>query len=526
MRRVSRLISVLLTVLVCISGEIWAGEVYEPEAPEPYILTPKASAAPRINGAKVFGVRPGSPFVFTIPATGEHPMSFGAEGLPEGLGLDGKTGRITGRVDKAGTYVVKLKAVNSLGEGRRELRIVVGERISLTPPMGWNSWNCWGKSVTAEKVLASARGMADSGLINHGWTYVNIDDMWQGSRGGKFNGIEGNEKFADMQGLCDAVHALGLKIGVYSTPWVTSYGGCVGGSSDHEDGSWDPNVEGKDGNRFGKYSFITNDARQWAAWGVDYVKYDWKPNDVPHVEEIAGALRACGRDIIFSMSNAAPFEKVRSFAKSANSWRTTGDIKDAWTTHPKTPRKAQGVADFMDGHDKWRPYAGPGHWNDPDMLVVGKVGWGPELHASQLTPDEQYTHISLWCLWSAPLLLGCPLDDLDAFTLGLLTNDEVLGVNQDALGIQAGLIRRSGEVEVWGKDMEDGSKAVGLFNRNADESRVVSVSWSEVGIGGRKNVRDLWRQRDIGEYEKEFSAKVRPHGVVLIRIGPVPAGGR
>lgn len=491
-----------------------------------YILTPRPSLGPRINGAKIFGVRPGRPFLFTIPATGERPMVFSAEGLPKGLKLDKEKGRITGSVDKTGTYHVTLRATNALGSAERQFRIVVGDRICLTPPMGWNSWNCWAEEVSAENVRASAKAMVTSGLINHGWTYINIDDTWQDRRGGKYHAIQLNDKFPDMQELCDYVHSLGLKIGIYSTPWVTSYAGHIGGSSDNEKGKWEK-IEGWDNytknHRHGKYKFDANDAQQWAKWGIDYLKYDWKPNDAVSAKRMADALRACGRDIAYSLSNAAPFDGAADWAELANCWRTTGDIRDAWQREylEESEKWAFGICDIWELHRKWGPFSGPGHWNDPDMLVVGQVGWG-KLHPTRLSPDEQYTHISLWCLWSAPLLLGCPLDKLDEFTLNLLTNDEVLEVNQDPLGEQAETVAKDGDTEVLAKDMEDGSKAVGLFNLGLEETEV-EVKWPALGIKGERAVRDLWRQKDLGTFKDRFRAKVPGHGVVLVRIIPAVA---
>jgi hypothetical protein len=471
---------------------------------------------PRINGAKVFGVRPGSPFLFTIAASGERPMEFGADGLPDGLTLDGASGRISGVLGEPGEHVVTLRAKNAHGVAERKLRIVVGDKIALTPPMGWNSWNCWAGAVDQDKVLRSARAMMESGLAQHGWTYINIDDTWQGRRGGEFHAIQPNEKFPDMKALCDEIHRLGLKAGIYSTPWVTSYAKHIGGSAENPEGTWEP-PKGKidySGKvmplALGKYSFATNDALQWAAWGFDYLKYDWFPNDVPHVQEMADALRASGRDVVYSLSNTAPFEEAANWARLANCWRTTGDITDTWKS----------ISDIGFAQDKWTPFAGPGHWNDPDMLVVGWVGWGPRLHPTKLTRDEQRTHISLWCLLSAPLLLGCDLERLDDFTLGLLTNDEVLEVNQDPLGRQASRVSKDGDLEVWAKEMEDGSKAVGLFNRGESESKV-AARWSDLGLSGRQRVRDLWRQKDLGVFEGEFEATAPAHGVVLIKVEPV-----
>ncbi len=515
----------LLVLAVMVLGG--CATVYEPAetnlaAGEVYILTPKAGAEPRINSPKVFGVRPASPFLFTIAAPGDRPMTFAAEDLPTGLKVDHNTGRITGSVKQPGTYNVTLKATNALGTAERGLKIVVGDKIALTPPMGWNSWNCWAAEVSDENVRQSAKAMADSGLVNHGWVYMNIDDTWQAPRGGEFNAILGNEKFGDMKGLCDYVHSLGLKIGIYSTPWVTSYAGYIGGSSDNKNGSWEK-VNGYNNyhknHRHGKYSFAANDAKQWAAWGMDYLKYDWNPNDEANTKQMADALLASGRDIVYSLSNTAPFEHADTWVKLANCWRTTGDIRDGWTKAQLPPGEkwALGILDIWKLHEKWAPYNGPGHWNDADMLVVGKVGWGKKLHDTYLTPDEQYTHISLWCLWSAPLLLGCPLDKLDDFTLNLLTNDEVLAIDQDPLGIQATQVASSEHGKVLAKKLEDGSLAVGLFNIGT-ETETVTVKWSDLGIKGKQVVRDLWRQKDIGVFDNEFSAKVRPHGVVLVKI--------
>ncbi|MGA2093233.1 MAG: putative Ig domain-containing protein [Sedimentisphaerales bacterium] len=493
-------------------------------ANEKYILTPKAPDAPRINGAKVFGVRPGNPFLFTIPATGQRPLTFEAQGLPEGLTLDNQTGKITGKIENPGTFNVILKASNSLGSTERTLKIVVGETTALTPPLGWNSWNCWSEKVTGKNVRDSAKAMFDSGLINHGWTYINIDDGWQGKRGSELSAIQPNENFPDMKGLCDYVHSLGLKIGIYSTPWITSYSGFVGGSSDDPNGVW-KRIEGYNNytknHRFGKYSFEPNDAAQWAQWDFDYLKYDWKPNDPEHIERMANALRQSGRDIVYSLSNTAPFKNASTIVKFANCWRTTNDIRDVWTRAqlPAQERWAFGILDIWKEQDRWIQFNGPGHFNDADMLVVGKVGWGNP-KPTRLTPDEQYSHISLWCLWSSPMLLGCPLDQLDDFTLNLLTNDEVLAINQDPLGQQAKQVAAEGQGKVLAKDLDDGSKAVGLFNLG-NEPNAVKITWQQLEITGKQTVRDLWRQKDIGTYKDSFEAIVRSHGVILVKITPV-----
>lgn len=208
--------------------------VFPPAIAEEYvILTPKAPAAPRLNGARVFGVRPGHPFFYQIPATGERPMKFSAEDLPAGLTLDAATGRITGAIAAPGTHRVTLRATNAHGTDTQPWRIEVGEKIALTPAMGWNSWNCWGVSVDQEKVLASARAIVAQGLVEHGWSYINIDDTWQGARPGPAHALQANGKFPDLKKFCDELHAMGLKAGIYSTPWITSYAGYPGGSADN-----------------------------------------------------------------------------------------------------------------------------------------------------------------------------------------------------------------------------------------------------------------------------------------------------
>ncbi len=476
---------------------------------EAVILTPKPSPKPRINGARVFGVRPGSPVLYTIAATGERPLRFAAENLPDGLSLSAPSGRITGRLEKPGEYEITLIAKNELGEARRRLRLVVGDTIALTPPMGWNSWNCWGCAVDEEKIRQAADAMVESGLADHGWQYVNIDDCWMvkcdsddpvvgGPTRDEYGRILTNERFPDMKALADYVHARGLKIGTYISPgpWTCQ----------RFEGSW-------------RHEQL--DARRFAEWGFDYLKYDWcgygsvvRRPTLEQMKEPYIFMRLCldrvDRDIVYSLCQYGMGEVWKWGAEvGGNCWRSTGDIVDTWGS----------MSGIGFAQDEMAPYAGPGHWNDPDMLVVGKVGWGPSLRDSRLTPNEQYTHISLWCLLCSPLLIGCDLTQLDEFTLNLLTNDEVLEVNQDPLGQQARRVSRDGYVEVWAKKMEDGSVAAGLFNRD-ETPKTVTARWSDLGLRGKMRVRDLWRQEDVGTFENAFETEVPRHGVALVRLWP------
>ena len=482
-------------------------------ADSPEIRTPPTPPAPRINGPAIFGVRPDHPFLYHIPASGDRPMEFSADALPDGLTMDSNTGNLTGTIHKKGEYQLILHAKNRLGTNDKQFRIVVGETIALTPPMGWNSWNHYHERVSQEIVLQNARAMEESGLINHGWTYINIDDTWQGARGGSFNAIQGNEKFPDLKKLCDDVHALGLKIGIYSTPWTTSYATFIGGSAENPAGTWTKPTgkAGKKGKKIlpyaiGKYSFAKNDAQQWAIWGIDYLKYDWKPIEYPEAKEMSDALRGCGRDIVFSLSNNMGITNGPTIGKLANCWRTTTDIRANW----------QSMSERGFGQNRWRPFSGPGHWNDPDMLEIDTK----EQNQPGLTPDEEYTHMTLWCLVCAPLLLGNDLSQMTPFTLNLLENDEVLAVNQDAFGDQAVAVAGEGDMRVYVKNLEDGSKAVGLFNLSGDVAATVTVKWSDLKIRGSQTVRDLWRQKDLGNFKGQFSMSVAPHSAELVKISP------
>ena len=487
------------------SGQPRIAELPKEEA---VILTPKPAATPRINGARTFGVRPGAPFLFTVAATGDRPMTFTAEGLPEGLQLDAQTGRITGVLKEKGECAVTLHAKNARGEVTRPLKIFCGSTIGLTPAMGWNSWNCFASAVTAEHVMAAADEMVSTGLINHGWTYVNIDDFWEVNKDSKDPTLQGpyrdaqgnilpNPRFPHMKQLADYVHSKGLKIGLYSSPGPWTCGNCVA--------SWQHELQ---------------DAKQYGEWGFDYLKYDWcsyggvvhDDHSLPALKKPYEVMRAgldkAGRDIVFSFCQYGMGDVWKwGEASGGNSWRTTDDITDTWKS-----MSSNGFGQA--GEESW---AGPGHFNDPDMLVVGKVGWGPQLHATRLTPSEQYTHISLWCLMDSPLLIGCDMTQFDPFTLSLLTNDEVIDVNQDPLGKQAAPVSRVGQCEVWSKVLEDGSRAVGLFNRSRMEASV-AAKWSDLGVTGKQTVRDLWRQKDLGEFADDFTATVSPHGVVLVKV--------
>ncbi len=491
---------------------------------ERYILTPAVAKTPRINSPKIFGAKPGSPFLFTVVATGEAPISYSADHLPNGLTIDSKTGIITGVLNKKGTYLVTMKANNNFGAAQKQLIIKIGDTISLTPPIGWNGWNSWARLIDREKVIASANAMVNMGLSKHGWTYINIDDGWQGYRTANNYALQPNKKFPDFKGMIDEIHSKGLKLGLYSTPWITSYAGFGGGSSNFEDGALpDSIINNKRSFRYiGKYRFEKQDAIQMAQWGVDYLKYDWRI-ELGSAERMSEALKKSGRDIIYSLSNSAPFNLVKDWARVSEAWRTGPDIRDSWLSLY--------VSAFT--LDKWGPYGGPGHWNDPDMMILGNVTTGAKLHPTRLTPNEQYSHVSLFSLLAGPILIGCPIEQLDAFTLNLLSNDEVIEVNQDPLGKSARLFLEEQGVQVWLKPLEQGAYAVGIFNTadfgktpasyfrwEDEQSANYNLYFNKLKLKGLFNVRNVWTQKEIAANAKSFKATVPHHGVVLLKLTP------
>ncbi len=467
-----------------------------PPGPDPNI-TRLTTPAPTIHHPRITGATPGRPFLFRIPATGQRPLKFTAKDLPAGLKLDTETGIITGALQAEGTTVVTVTAENGRGKAEVQLTIVGGtHKLAATPPMGWNSWNCWGTAVDDAKVRAAADALVSSGLADVGFQYINIDDAWEKERDADGR-IVPNEKFPDMKALADYVHSKGLKLGIYSSPGPKTCGGYEG-SYQHEE----------------------QDARQYAEWGIDLLKYDWcsygEIAKDPNAEELRhpyrvmrAALDKCGRDIVYSLCQYG-MGKVWEWGAEVggNYWRTTGDINDSW-------QSMAGIGFAQAGHEE---FAGPGRWNDPDMLVVGKVGWGPDLHPTRLTKNEQVTHITLWALLAAPMLIGCDLSDMDDFTLALLTNPDVIAISQDPLGKAARRIKQDGRLEIWARPLVDGTQAVGLFNRGRGEA-TITVNWSALGLSGAQPVYEVWTRQGREKVDGEYHVKVPRHGAALLKIG-------
>jgi len=377
--------------------------------------------------------------------------------------------------------------------------------LALTPPMGWNSWNKFGCNVSEDLIRSMADGMVSSGMKDAGYQYVIIDDCWQVSRDDNGNIVPDAQRFpSGMKALGDYIHAKGLKFGIYSDAGEKT---CAGrpGSMGHE----------------------YQDALTYANWGVDYLKYDWCHTGKRNAEEaystMRDALKAARRPIVFSLCEWGTAKPWLWAANIGNLWRTTGDINDHWEGRKKWPDGgccSFGMLDIVDMQVGLESFAGPGHWNDPDMLEVGNGG---------MTANEYRAHFSLWAILAAPLIAGNDLRSMTPEIKEILTNKEVIAVNQDALGRQAGRVwalkesmgKAENHVEIWSKPMKDGSRAVLLLNRSASEAEI-SVPWSVLGYPEHLSavVRDLWVHKDLGKFTGKFSVKVPSHDVVVVTVRP------
>jgi alpha-galactosidase len=376
------------------------------------------------------------------------------------------------------------------GEGALPARIpppalhkVPDNGLARTPPMGWNSWNKFAGRVDDATVRSIADAMATNGMKEAGYLYINIDDTWEGGRDARGN-IQTNKKFPDMKALADYVHGKGLKLGIYSTPGPDT---CAGyeGSYGHEE----------------------QDARTYAAWGIDYLKYDWcgartiyTDEEMPAIyQKMGDALRATHRPIVYSLCQYGRLDVWKWGADvGGNLWRTTGDIRDSWDSMSK----------IGFGQNELAQWARPGHWNDPDMLEIGNGG---------MSDNEYRTHMSLWAVLAAPLLAGNDLHSMSPATLAILTNREVIAVDQDKEGKQGTRAWKSGEQEVWTRTLSGGAQAVAFFNRAAAGAKV-SVKWADIGVNEKAHLRDLWLHQDVEWQGPEYSVTIPAHGVVLLRV--------
>ena len=366
--------------------------------------------------------------------------------------------------------------------------------VARTPPMGWNSWNKFACAGLNEKVVRdTADQMASNGMKDAGYQYVVIDDCWQVSRDKAGNIVPDATKFpSGMKALADYIHSKGLKFGIYSDAGTMT---CA--------------------KRPGSIGHEYQDAQQYADWGVDYLKEDWcstlpGQNSESSYTLMRNALAATGRPIVFSICEWGSTKPWLWAGPVGNLWRSTGDIQDCWSC--KKDWGGNGVVEIIDQLNGLEGFAGPGHWNDPDMLEVGNGG---------MTKEEYRTHFSMWAIFSAPLLAGNDISNMSADTKEILLNKEVIAIDQDPSGIQGHRVKKTGSLEVWSKQLADGGRAVALLNRGTAPASI-TAEWQDVGYPATlpAKVRDLWTAKDQGKKTGSYTAEVPSHGVVLVTVKP------
>ncbi len=489
-----------------------------------------------IVSPSIVGIRPGTPFLHLVGVSKrDEDLRFSAEGLPKGLSLDRRTGVISGEAPAAGTYEVDLRVKGAGEEASDKLKIVAGDTLALTPPMGWNSWNSFESEISETVVYEIADALERSGLRDAGYVYINLDDHWadinrelrvyKNNVSAEWRMIADKTRFPNgLKPVADALHKRGFKIGVYSDAGVTT---CAEAQP-------------------AGYGYEDVDAKTFAEWGVDYLKYDYcyappeKEEAIDRYTRMGRALESTGRSIVYSICEwgmRQPWEWARE--AGGHLWRTTGDMRDHWEYKAgREPQRGGGIgvldaADFQVGLEKFQE---PGAWNDPDMLIVGVDLANSSAHAGAtgIGEVEERSMMSLWALMAAPLIINADIRKLDPESphfdqawadriKPLLLNHEVIAVDQDPLGVQGTRVAFDGDADVWAKTLQDGAFAVGLLNRADKGDLLIRVNWDDLGVSGSYTVRDLWAREDLGVSGEGWEITVKPHETVLLKLTPATA---
>lgn len=520
-------------ILLYNSVNISAQGVYDGSVDEKEILTPLPGNTPRINGPKIYGARPGRIFLYRIPCQGKRPFKFKVTNLPEGLVLDSEKGIITGTVPSTkGQYEMVFSVQNKYGKASRTFKLVVGDKLALTPPTGWNTWGGHMIKVSDELIRETADIFDEKGFADVGYQYISIDDCWMRINpdvlasfgksyrdkyeGFDYTGVEGevrdvngnvlpNVHFPDMKATTDYVHSKGLKAGIYSSPGRLT---CqkFEASFDHQQ----------------------QDADQYAMWGFDLLKYDlctgsiglckireenpgysqsqyWKP--------MAEYIQTQDRDILFNLCQYGredPWKWAPSLG--IQSWRIGGDLNHHVETYFD---QALRLATEL------REYSGPGHWNDPDFLYIHKIRdyrkMANPVVEIPLSTNQRYQYATLWSVICAPFFFSCNINEMDEFTIRLLTNADVLNINQDESGHVGKVVLNENGKVVFLKNLADNTKAVAVFNRNEKED-IITVNWEDVEACCLQKVYDVWRQKDLGIYKGGIDVKLSANGVAYFII--------
>ena len=457
------------------------------------------AGSPRILAPSLLGAPAGKPFLYRIPAVGERPISFSGSNLPEGLVLSGQI--LSGCIREDGEWDVEVACANAQGTARKSIRLTCARDNALrTPLLGFTTWNAFAHAVTQQDMERTARQLIDTGLADYGYAYVNLDSGWQKEYGGEFDAIQPNAKFPDMKGMYDLIHSLGLRGGVYSTPMKTAWGcpeefksipGCTRGEPDR----LRTNAMGG----IGTEHMEANNVRQWEAWGVDYLKYDWNLCDPLTADEMKQALLAASRDIPMCVTTNAYDCYGHYWTEACCSWRRNPDSLDDWFHVEQIVRTVDAP---------WKKYVRPGHFFDLDMLEIGDMFWNKGNRG--LTDAEELFCYSLRAFYAPPIQLSCRLESLTDFERDLLMNEEVIAISQDALADFPETIRKDDSVRVCRRALENGDTAYAVFNMTGEPRK------ETLDLSGFSAVRDVWTKENLSA-APNFICEIEPHGVRLFR---------
>jgi alpha-galactosidase len=522
---------ITLLVLAFCFGYTDAQNVYDARVEENEILTPAPKKEPRINGPEIYGAKPNRKFIYRIPCQGKRPIHFKIDNLPDGLVLDSNEGVISGVVpEKMGHYYMTFHAANNYGSDSQKFDLVVGEKIALTPPTGWNSWGGHMLLISDSLIRYAVKVFVENGLADVGFQYISLDDCWmrisqygydarnefkkEQHRGFNYNGLIGgvrdsagdvipNEHFPDMKSMTDFVHKYGLKAGIYSSPGPYT---CQ--------------------NFVGSFGHQKQDADQYAKWGFDLLKYDmcsggqvlsyFKKLDSTYRQSefwrpMATYIRDEHRDILFNLCQYGkdnPWEWAPGLGIS--SWRIGGDLNHNVDDY---------FAQAMRIATSLRSYSKPGQWNDPDFMYINQLRDFRHMmnptHDIPLNTNQRYQYVTLWSIVCAPFFFSCDINNINEFTIKLLTNPDVMAINQDKLGYVAKVLKNENDEVVMLKLMSDGSRVLALFNTNKDEQKVIKADLPSLGFANNTAVYDVWREKKLGTFKSSFSAEISPNGVGL-----------
>jgi len=520
-------------------------ETLKPAHTDPVISTPLQTDAPQFRAPRIIGALAGKPFMFAVPVSGKSPLRYHAANLPAGVTFN--AGILTGTLSTAGSYVVNVRVDNSAGKATEHLTIKVGDTLALTPPMGWNSYDGYGDSVTEAEMLNNAQAIQQY-LKPHGWQYVVVDYRWYdpGAHDNNANGRAGAALTMDAYGrllpspnrfpsavgdagfkaLADKIHAMGLKFGIHIMRGIPRnavdanlpIAGSKFHAKDayHADGAcvWCQDMYPVAGDTPAGQAWYDSIFRQYASWGLDFVKVDdlSRPYHTDEIIAIRKAIDKCGRAIVFSTSpGATPVADADSISSLANQWRITDDMWDTWGQ----------LVDNMNYGNQWYGHGSPGHWPDVDMLPFGILSVGGRSVGAErqthLTKAEQVSLMTYAAIMPGPLMLGGDFTKADQWEMSLLTNDEVLGVDQDPAGIQGHMVYNKDGIEAWTKPLQDGSTAVAIFNENIEDA-TPSIDDADLGLNGVFSIRDLWQHKDLGGGLRPMGYFVPAHGAILLRF--------